>query len=291
MCPNVRRVRGDDDGRRRFRLPRELPPRPRPLPVDDDAPVVVVLPARDEEAVIGSVLGRLPRRVAGRRVDVVVVDDGSTDATAQVARAHGADVVVQPPTGLGAAVRRALAEASARRPAAVVYLDADDEYPAEHVGPLAEVVLDGDADYVVGTRFGGADREMLPHRTLGNVVLTVLLRAAARRPDLTDGQSGMRAFSPRAAAEAEVVHDYNYAQVLTLDLLAKGFVYAERPIPYARRRTGRSFVRLPTYLRRVGPAVLRELAAPSALRSGAAAPLAPAVVDLRERDVEAARAA
>ena len=44
---------------------------------------------------------------------------------------------------------------------------------------------------------------------------------------VTDGQSGYRAFSPGAAAAAEVVHDYNYAQVLTLDLLAKGYAYAE----------------------------------------------------------------
>ena len=285
---------------RPLRLPPRLPPRPGPLPVTPDAPVVVVLPARDEQEVVGSVLSRLPRTVAGRRVEVVVIDDGSTDATARVARAQGAHVVSQPPSGLGAAVRRALAEATAHRPAAVVYLDADDEYPPEHVDPLARVVLAGHVDYVVGSRFAGAGRAMLPHRTLGNVVLTALLRAVARRPDLSDGQSGMRAFSPRAAAEAEVVHDYNYAQVLTLDLLGKGFVYAERPIPYARRRTGRSFVRLPTYLRRVGPAVLRELAAPATVRHGptavevVAAPPArvePEVVDLREHDPAAASAA
>jgi hypothetical protein len=80
-----------------------------------------------------------------------------------------------------------------------------------------------------------------------------------RRRDLTDGQSGYRAFSPRAAAEAEVVHDYNYAQVLTLDLLGKGFVYAEVPITYAFRECGTSFVRLDRYLRKVLPAVHREL--------------------------------
>jgi hypothetical protein len=80
-----------------------------------------------------------------------------------------------------------------------------------------------------------------------------------RRRDLTDGQSGYRAFSPAAAAAAEIVHDYNYAQVLTLDLLAKGFAYAEVPITYAFRTTGSSFVRLGTYLRKVVPAVHREL--------------------------------
>jgi hypothetical protein len=76
---------------------------------------------------------------------------------------------------------------------------------------------------------------------------------------LTDGQSGYRALSPAAAAEAEIVHDFNYAQVLTLDLLAKGFRYAEVPISYRFREHGRSFVRLGPYLRHVVPAVGREL--------------------------------
>ena len=61
---------------------------------------------------------------------------------------------------------------------------------------------------------------------------------------ITDGQSGYRALSPAATAAAEVIHDFNYAQVLTLDLLAKGFRYAEVPITYAFREHGRSFVRL-----------------------------------------------
>jgi hypothetical protein len=76
----------------------------------------------------------------------------------------------------------------------------------------------------------------------------------ARQP-LTDGQSGYRALSADAARSARVEHDYNYAQVLTLDLLAKGFRYAEVPISYAFRQHGRSFVRPGRYLRRVGPAV------------------------------------
>jgi hypothetical protein len=76
---------------------------------------------------------------------------------------------------------------------------------------------------------------------------------------LTDGQSGYRALSPRAAADAEILHDFNYAQVLTLDLVAKGFRYAEAPISYRFRQHGRSFVRLGPYLRRVVPAVWREL--------------------------------
>jgi hypothetical protein len=248
----------------RLRLPRRLPARPTPALVAPDAPVVAMVPVHDEADTIAAVLGGLPARVGERPVVALVVDDGSGDGSGALAAAAGAQVVTQPANlGLGAAVRRGLAEAAALRPAAVVYLDADLEYDPTELARLAAPVLAGTADYVVGSRFAGDIASMLAHRRLGNRVLTRWVRWMTRRRDLTDGQSGYRAFSPRAAAEAEVVHDYNYAQVLTLDLLAKGFVYAEVPISYAFRETGTSFVTLGRYLRRVVPAVYRELNTPA----------------------------
>ncbi|MDP9393711.1 MAG: glycosyltransferase, partial [Actinomycetota bacterium] len=247
----------------RLRLPRRLPPRPARRTVDPDAPVVVMIPVYDEEDAVGDVVRRVPRICAGRPVEVLVVDDGSTDTSAARAAEAGATVVAQPRNlGLGAAVRRGLAEASALGPAAVVYLDADGEYFPEDMERVVGPVLRGEADYVVGSRFAGEIRRMLPHRRFGNQVLTRWVRWLTRRRDLTDGQSGYRAFSPDAAAHAEVIHDYNYAQVLTLDLLGKGYAYAEVSITYAFRESGTSFVRLGRYLRMVVPAVHRELNAP-----------------------------
>lgn len=252
----------------RARLARTRPARPPALAAAPDSPVVVMIPVHDEEGAVGDVVSRVPRTTHGRPVEVLVIDDGSTDGSAAEARAAGATVVAQPRNlGLGAAVRRGLAEACARRPAAVVYLDADGEYFPEDIDAVVGPVLAGTADYVVGSRFAGDIRRMLPHRRFGNRVLTRWVRWTARRPDLTDGQSGFRAFCPAAAADGEVVHDYNYAQVLTLDLLGKGYVYAEVPITYAFREKGTSFVRLGRYLRRVLPAVHRELNDPTAAQS------------------------
>ncbi|CAN5828503.1 hypothetical protein BH20ACT7_BH20ACT7_15790 [soil metagenome] len=243
-------------GRLRLAPPRPALVRPAAPP---DGPIVLFLPAHNEEASVANVVRRVPSLLLGRAVRCLVVDDGSTDRTAEFAAAAGAEVVsFGRNRGLGAAVRRGIAEAVARGAAVVAFCDADGEYAPEELERLVGPILTGDADYVAGSRFSGDIRRMLPHRRLGNRVLTRMLRYVARVP-LTDGQSGYRALSAHAAAGAEVIHDFNYAQVLTLDLLGKGYRYAEVPISYGFRTSGRSFVRLGRYLRAVVPAVHREL--------------------------------
>ena len=230
-------------------------------------PVVLFLPAHNEEATVGAVVRRAPETVAGLPVQVLVVDDGSTDATAREAAEAGAEVLtVATNAGLGAAVRTGLREAARRRASVVAFCDADGEYAPEELERLAAPILAGQADYVVGSRFTGQIDRMLPHRRFGNRVLTLLLRFVARTP-ISDGQSGYRALSAPAAQAAEVIHDFNYAQVLTLDLLAKGFRYAEVPISYRFREHGRSFIRLGRYVRAVVPAVHREVNAASPSQS------------------------
>jgi glycosyltransferase involved in cell wall biosynthesis len=232
-------------------------------------PLVLVLPARNEERTVGEVVARAPAQLRGHPVHVVVVDDGSRDATAAKAEGAGAHVVRQAPRGLGAAVRTGFTTALAFDPAAIAFCDADGEYAPEQLDLIVAPILDGSADYVVGSRFAGTIDRMHPHRRFGNRALTIALATLARTR-ITDGQSGYRALSPAAARAAEIIHDYNYAQVLTLDLVRKGFRYAEVPISYSFRRDGASFVRLFPYLRNVVPAVYRELrTAPHGSRSPA----------------------
>lgn len=239
----------------RWRLPTELPARP--AAVAASGPVVLFLPAHDEEATVARVVARCPDEVQGHRVVCMVVDDGSTDRTAERAAAAGAEVVRLPHNrGLGAAVREGLAIARARDAVAVAFCDADGEYDPVELGDLVAPVLAGEVDYLVGSRFDGHIARMLPHRRLGNRVLTAWTAWTTRLP-ISDGQSGYRVLSPAAADAAVVAHDFNYAQVLTLDLVARGFRYGERPIRYRFREEGRSFVRLGAYLRHVLPTVHR----------------------------------
>jgi len=227
--------------------------------------LAVVVPAKDEQATVGELLARIARvRVPGHELRAFVVDDGSTDRTAEISDQHRATVLRHPANcGLGAALRTGLRAAVEAGADAVVYLDADLEYSPEDIPSLVEPVLYGRADYVLGSRFLDGGRSLLgmkPHRWAGNHVFTALLSVLAGRR-ISDGQTGMRAFSREAADVAEIVHDYNYAQVLTLDLLRKGTRMEEVPVSYSVRKHGESFVNW-SYPARVLPAIWRELRNP-----------------------------
>src|SRR5690606_14574455 len=115
-----------------------------PNVTDATAPVVMFLPAHDEEATVAAVVRRAPTAVRGHPVEVVVVDDGSADGTAAAARAAGATVVsLGTNRGLGAAVREGLAIGTARGAAAVAFLDADGEYAPEELEAVLAPILDG----------------------------------------------------------------------------------------------------------------------------------------------------
>ena len=224
--------------------------------------IAVVVPAKDEEATIGELLERISTvEVLGYGLRIFMIDDGSEDRTAELARKKGATVVRHPENrGLGAAVRTGLQAAVEAGAVAVAYLDADLEYYPEDIPKLIEPVLAGRADYVLGSRFRGGVRGMRLYRRIGNYVFTAL-QILLTRTLMTDGQTGMRAFSREAARSAEIIHDYNYAQVLTLDLLRKGFRMEEVPIRYRVREHGESFIRW-SYPAKVLPAIWRELRAP-----------------------------
>ena len=243
-------------GRRRLPHPAALVPT---SPAPAGAPVVLFLPANDEAPRVADVVAAAPSEVDGHPVEVVVVDDGSVDGTGARARAAGAAVLTHPTRrGLGAAVRSGLADGVARGAVAVAFCDADGEYDPRQLADVVRPVLDGRAHYVVGTRLGGTIECMRPHRRLGNRLLTRWVRSVVGQP-VTDGQSGFRALSRQAAAAAVIPHDYNYAQVLTVDLVGRGFGYHEVPVSYHFRRSGRSFVRPAPYLANVVPAVWRQL--------------------------------
>lgn len=227
--------------------------------------IIVFLPAFNEEMNIGKVIPRIPRdAIDGAVVEVLVIDDGSKDRTAEVARRSGADHVVSFPAnrGLGAAVREGLRQCCLLGADVGLMIDADDEYPPEQIPDVLAPIIDGTADYTMGSRFKGQISGMTIVRRLGNYAFTLLQTMLLRRW-IWDGQSGMRGFSRRAMERARIVHDYNYAQVLTLNLVRQGFRMQEVPILYKVRTQGESFIKFRAYVSRVLPAIWRELRLPT----------------------------
>ena len=135
----------------------------------------VIIPALNEDAALPSVLREIPRPPVRR---VVVADNGSTDATAAVARQHGAEVVHEPDRGYGAACLKALTHLSSDPPSIVVFLDGDySDHPAE-LPMLVDPILRGYADLVIGSRARGRQESgaLSPQQRVGNAIACRALR-------------------------------------------------------------------------------------------------------------------
>ena len=197
--------------------------------------IVAVIPAYNEERFIGSVVLNAQKHADA----VIVVDDGSTDATAEIARAAGAIVVQHDRNrGKGMAFNTGFRKARELHPDAIVTLDGDGQHLTEEMPSVLTPVLAGEADIVVGSRYLDGGGRVPRYRIWGHRVFTSLTNLVSG-VRVTDSQSGFRAFSPRAleaitfsssgfSVESEMQflaheHDLRMAEVpITAD-------YAERP--------------------------------------------------------------
>jgi glycosyltransferase involved in cell wall biosynthesis len=168
------------------------------------ADTLVFIPAWNEEASLPEVLAEARRELPD--VDLLVIDDGSSDATAEVARAGGADVVVFPENrGLPHGIAEGYRQAAERGYAYCGRLDADGQHPAEELAGMLARVRAGECDVAVGSRFlpdSGRDGERYrpsPDRVVGTSLLRVLMRLRLGQP-ISDGTSGLYAVN-RSALE------------------------------------------------------------------------------------------
>lgn len=162
----------------------------------DGIVVSVVLPCLNEAGSVGQCVKEALHAMsaAGLEGEVVVVDNGSTDGSAEISRAAGARVVAEENPGYGSALRTGFAAASGR---VAVMADADFTYDLGRVPELVTPVLSGEADLVLGSRLDGATRATMPllHRFLGTPLITFLVARACGGRVVRDSQSGFRAFS------------------------------------------------------------------------------------------------
>lgn len=198
--------------------------------------VALIIPAMNEEESIGHVLKAVP---CGSIDTVIVVDNGSTDRTSQVARENGARIIVQPERGYGAACMAGIA-ALPKETAIVVFLDADySDYP-EEIENLLNPLLRDRADMVIGTRTRTrASRSALaPQQRWGNLLATTLLRwrYGFRYTDL----GPFRAIRRESLAKLGMTdRDFGWTVEMQIKAVRHGLRIAEVPVRY-RIRIGRS---------------------------------------------------
>jgi len=222
--------------------------------------VVIQIPCYNEEATLPLTVRDLPTSLPG--VDVVrwlVVDDGSTDRTVEVARGLGVHYVVRHPRNMGLAHAFLTGlEASLRAGGdIIVNTDADNQYRGEDIGRLIQPILDGQADIVVGDRGVGSAEHFSPLKRLlqrmGSRV--VGLASGSTVPDAT---SGFRALSRRAALRAIVHSEYSYTLETLIQAGSRSMAVAYVPIQTnPQTRKSRLMRSLPEYLINSTATILR----------------------------------
>jgi glycosyltransferase involved in cell wall biosynthesis len=193
--------------------------------------LVIQIPAWNEEAHLGEALDALPSAVAGfDEVTVLVVDDGSEDATADVARAHGAEVVRLPVhRGLAVAFATGIQAALDRGADVIVNTDADNQYDARDIAALVEPIVAGDAQMVVGDRQVDGIRHFSTVKKLLQRLGSWVVRRLSRT-DVRDATSGFRAVSREAALRLNVFTRFTYTLETILQAGEAGLKVVSVPV-------------------------------------------------------------
>lgn len=204
------------------------------------APLVVVIAAYNEADGIGRVLRDMPDTCAGLPVDVLVVVDGAKDQTAEVAAAHGAYVCSAPRNrGQGAALRLGYHLAAEGGAEYVVTTDADGQYDNAELPVLLQPILDGEADFVTGSRRLGQEDADSHLRWVGVRVFALLASILTLRR-LTDTSFGFRALRAGLACSVTLREPQYQSSELLLGVLASSARVVELPMTMRRRGNGAS---------------------------------------------------
>ncbi len=199
----------------------------------------VVIPAYNEEGAIAAILKRvlaaLPalQEAGVQKTEVIVVDDGSKDRTAQVVRDFPAVRLLQHPRnrGYGAALKTGFSAATGNL---LAFLDADGTYPPEYLPALCQSAMRG-SDLVIGSRLAGERSQMPAMRRLGNLFFATMLSLVGRQR-VSDSASGMRVFRRTAIDQIYPLPDgLNFTPVMSTRAIHENLKVTEVPIPYSER--------------------------------------------------------
>jgi glycosyltransferase involved in cell wall biosynthesis len=203
--------------------------------------LVVMIPAYNEAETISQVIDEIPSKIKGiAQIQVLVIDDGCTDRTAEMAKAKGASVLSHPTNkGLARTFQDGLNHAAIEMGAdIIVNTDADMQYNQKQIPLLVQPILDGKADMVLGSRFAGWIESMPFQKKWGNILATWAVSKVAGIP-ISDGQTGFRGFSRETALRLNVMSKFTYTQETILQAAYHRLRIVEVPVDF-RKRTDKS---------------------------------------------------
>jgi glycosyltransferase involved in cell wall biosynthesis len=218
--------------------------------------VVVTIPAYNEALNIASVIRDIPRTIhENNEVLILVVDDGSEDQTARMARNAGADFVLRHRRNMGVAkaFKTAVRSALTSNPDVIVNIDADGQFNPNEIPKLVSPILLGQADLVLGSRFVEQNYGNMPViKQIGNRIISLIV-SYVLGTRIHDTQCGFRAFTKEAAQKMRITGLFTYTQEAILDLAFRGLRIREIPIcvKYFQKRKSRVVTSVPTYTLKV----------------------------------------
>jgi glycosyltransferase involved in cell wall biosynthesis len=222
--------------------------------------LIIQIPCFNEAATLPEAVASLPRQLPGiDRIEVLIIDDGSRDGTAGVAKANGVDHIVHFPRNLGlaAAFTAGMAESLRQGADIIVNTDADNQYDARDIVRLIEPLLAGRADIVVGDRQVGSLPNFSPlKRKLQVLGSWVIGRASGlKTPDAT---SGFRALTREAALRTFVLSGYSYTLETLIQAGSSRMTVESVPIQInPQTRPSRLMRSIPHYIRKSTATILR----------------------------------
>lgn len=203
--------------------------------------VSFVIPALNEEGIVGKTIKSIPVEEiedAGYEVEIIVINNNSTDNTEQEAKEAGATVFLEKNRGYGNAYKRGFAEATGD---VFVMGDADGTYPLEQSMSFINMIVEDGCDFVIGSRFDGTiEKGAMPalHQYIGNPMLTKMLNILFHA-NYSDTHCGMRAFTREAYEKMELTAPgMEYAIEMVIEASEKNLNIKEVPISYRKRGGG-----------------------------------------------------
>jgi len=225
--------------------------------------LIVQIPCHNEAEALAATIAAIPRQIEGiDRVEILVIDDGSTDDTVAIARREGVEHVIgfARRRGLASAFKEGLSESLRQGADVIVNTDGDNQYEGADIPKLVAPILAGEADIVIGDR----DTATVEHFSFAKKVFQKLGSWAMRRlsgTQVADAPSGFRAYSRDAALRINVVTDFTYTLETLIQAGKRKMAVVDVPIrSHATPRSSRLAKTMGHYVAQAGGAMARAYA-------------------------------